>query len=705
MYHGGMELKESPKFKVQRSKISAGPEGGRWSIKKTAELAKENAKDPFVRAWTIQQIHKAKQGGAPTKSKKDVASIILAAVQREFTYVEDPAFVEMMVAPKWMVQGIFPGGDCDDLVGLVVTCFLSALSSAGIRCAVIGHSYDTSKAIQHVLCAIYINKKWYYADPCTDLPLGETFAPHTWELVYDPIMPQKPFCDAESCLVGPRPTPPPAFKESHGDFVGVQGLPTDNAIVIDPEMSEDVEEVDMTIPLKSANSLLREIEKNPSEKVIHCRASRWGRPSCSVEISETEGPATSPAELLRSNLPYQIPTPGGWPLDMTPVAPMPVMVAVPPFRPWARPAPQVQTSCGSCGAYTCGAGTCSSCGASLVSNPIEDRGNFIRNPRALPRRIMKRPIFAEQTEDESFQLAQKSWTSDLESLKNSVVGSLRDFTLAYEYFRDTCQQLGIAFPPDIPGYFGPSEQAIINDSVEFLNASLAILEDALAGTREVVFTEFNAQPVMAIKSLATDAFRYVAGSAISSLGFQAYLPKILSSADTTVGTASSAKELHPLFLALPIVSGAAVILTIAMIKNTQGTLDFMRNAIADVTRFLSDREMRKMVEAGASPKEVQALIDAKYKGELNLRDKEIERQRVDNERLKQENESLHSLINKGIFVLGAGALAALGFWAWKNFGGHLPAKPPSSRYDSSSTGSDGEQTSFEDAPTLASPTW
>jgi len=293
--------------------------------------------------------------------------------------------------------------------------------------------------------------------------------------------------------------------------------------------------------------------------------------------------------------------------------------------------------------------------------------------------LLERPVLI--LEESSDDQADPAWADQVTTLKDSFTRSLQAMNLAYETLADTCKRLGEPFPPNIPGQFGPSEQQIIATSYEFANAALVVMDDVLGNKRELVFTDFQGQPMLAFKALATDAFKYVAGKALSSIGLEMFLPvKVSQEATSTqenyVSRSDNFVGTGILPVLLPLVSGTAVAMTIAMIKDTQGTLDMMRNIVEQVTRFLMYREIRKMTEAGASPEEIRKTLGDVYKGEIELKDKEIERQRVDNQRLSQENKNLQSTLNKFMVVGGVALVGALGIWAWKNFGGYVPTKSP-----------------------------
>jgi hypothetical protein len=519
---------------------------------------------------------------------------------------------------------------------------------------VLGQAYDKTKKIQHVLCAVYLGHKWAYADPSSKLPLGQSPAPHTWELVYDPLMPEKPFCDATSCLMKQDSVQPPRYSKTEGEFVGVAGLPSDSSSV-EMQIVEPAE--DAILHIDEILSVLEEPMNPPDEEFCYSPRFPFRRPC--REVAVVSAPVRAPLGVARAAMPYLVPMLGNWPLDLPPVAPQPYLVSMPEMAPVSIRRPVM--NCKDCGSNTCSGG-CSGCGGDrrFLSNPFEDSGWRMR-PMARPR------LFVEETSE---KMLDDAWAGQITNLRASLLDSMQMLLLAYEYLSDLCKKFGVPFPPVVAGQFGPPEQKIIGDAVKFSESAVVVMDQALANEREVVFTEQDGEPVLAFKTLATDAFRYVAGKALSTIGLEAFLPQLVQQ-DPTAGTAI-------LPVLLPLAAGASVSMTIAMIKNTQGTLDFMRNIVDKVTLWLINREARLMIESGkATPEQVRGMQGDIYAGELKIKEKEIERQRVDNQRLEQENKNLQSLINKGMIAGGVIAVGALGVWAWKNFGGHAPIRPPS----------------------------
>jgi len=400
------------RFLVDRKSQPIGEKGVRFSLEEVARRSTKGRLDPHVRAWTVQQIKKAKDEGQPVGTALERAKAILSAVRKEFVYVPDPYHSELMTGPHLLIKGVIPGGDCfplgttiltrdqglrpveeiaagrqiwglngwtrvlastpkgtmpihrvllgsgaqvwlteghkvnvrscpkhphrdasfspcscpaneqdiletrvadllpkmllvrpdelpldhsdpetvaqlhrllgarttdaadltvcnvpvlaragdedetvqartaycvdlqtedhhvylpqhdvtvrncDDLTIVTLSCFLSALSSVGVRCAVVGHAYDRDRQIQHVLAAVFDQNKWWYADPSTDAAFGSWAVPPSRERVIDvPCGDEAPaFCDADLCLAGLRSVAPPIVRRA-GDFVGVDGLP------------------------------------------------------------------------------------------------------------------------------------------------------------------------------------------------------------------------------------------------------------------------------------------------------------------------------------------------------------------------------------------------------------------------------------------------------------------------------------------------
>lgn len=122
----------------------------------------------------------------------------------------------------------FHGGDCDDLVVLLG----SAFNSVGLYTMVVGHAYDEQKRIQHVLTAVHVDGRWLYADPSTELNLGECMKFSREKILSTPNI--QTLCDAGSCLVPGKFDPSVVQFEDKPRFVGVDGVPYDPSFAAGP---------------------------------------------------------------------------------------------------------------------------------------------------------------------------------------------------------------------------------------------------------------------------------------------------------------------------------------------------------------------------------------------------------------------------------------------------------------------------------------
>lgn len=226
-------------LRVERQEQPHGEAGTRFSLEKVAAKICEGRIHPDVRAWTTKVL---KEAGNP-RGPKARAKALLEAVRKQSGWVPDPTDSEY-IAGAHLTLGdgtkppFFALGDCDDLTValgsavLAPVMYLAAAQSVGAVAAVVGHAYDESQMIVHVLGAIW-DGKWWYVDPSLkDMPFGEC-RPFTRERVY--LVPSKELlCDKTVCLRpgGAASGPPPAPRR--GDFVSVDGVPG-----VDDEPSED----------------------------------------------------------------------------------------------------------------------------------------------------------------------------------------------------------------------------------------------------------------------------------------------------------------------------------------------------------------------------------------------------------------------------------------------------------------------------------
>jgi len=143
------------------------------------------------------------------------AQALFEALRRERAYFPDPVDAEFIPSAACQLDGCdgltFLGEDCD---GLVVA-FLAACASIGIEGAVVGHSYDASGHLSHVLAAVHVGDRWVLSDPSTTKPFGQvdTATRQVWVTVPG----EKVLCDGRTCSVPPNT----AGKRMRGEFVGV----------------------------------------------------------------------------------------------------------------------------------------------------------------------------------------------------------------------------------------------------------------------------------------------------------------------------------------------------------------------------------------------------------------------------------------------------------------------------------------------------
>lgn len=211
-------MAEGPK--VRRYSQPLGKPGVAHSLDMVASKSIEGGKDEVVRAW---DTHVLKACGFP-KGARARAECLLADT-RLYPWMPDPTDVEFIPSARLMMPNLLTGEeaiylaeDCDGLT----TRWLSMCLAAGIRCQVVGYSFDEDKQITHVLGSIWddVAEEWLDGDPSfQDMPLGHK-NPHTWEQRRDlPTM--EISCDGVFCNLKKPPT-----DEGVVDFVGV-GTPVD----------------------------------------------------------------------------------------------------------------------------------------------------------------------------------------------------------------------------------------------------------------------------------------------------------------------------------------------------------------------------------------------------------------------------------------------------------------------------------------------
>lgn len=211
------------KPKIERRQHPFGEAGVNSSLQEVAKKAAEGSLDPRVRAWAIECLERARrEKSLKVNTEKERAEILLKAVQAKL-WVPDPVGSEWMAGAHLMAcvdkdSPCFHGGDCDDLAAVLGACFLTV----GLHTMIVGHGYNAQKQIAHVLCAVRVAGRWLYADPSTDLPLGECVKFTREQLLSTPNV--KVLCDRDKCLTFPTLFDPNknGFVDK-GEFVGVNG--------------------------------------------------------------------------------------------------------------------------------------------------------------------------------------------------------------------------------------------------------------------------------------------------------------------------------------------------------------------------------------------------------------------------------------------------------------------------------------------------
>lgn len=209
---------------VEKREHPPGDKGIQSSLEEVAKKISEGYTHPEVRAWSIERLDRArKEEGIKVNTERERAEILLRAVQKKL-WVPDPVGVEFMVGAHLMACDVstkdkvcFHGEDCDGVTSLLGACFLSV----GLDTMVVGHAYK-GRDIEHVLCAVRINKKWWYADPSTDFPVG-TCAKYSWERLLS-VPNIQTLCNDVVCLRDQSAWEPDKHDfVKQGTFVGVNG--------------------------------------------------------------------------------------------------------------------------------------------------------------------------------------------------------------------------------------------------------------------------------------------------------------------------------------------------------------------------------------------------------------------------------------------------------------------------------------------------
>lgn len=216
----------TPKWSVEKREHPWGEQGIRSSLDEVAKKAAQGASHPTVRTYVGKKLKRAQEQGQSVSRPRDRAQILLGVVQREKLWIPDPVGTEYIPAPHLLAcdaedgEQCIEADDCDGKASLLGAMF----SSVGIHTLIVGHAYNELKQIEHVLCAAYLDKSWYYADPSTNLPLGKC-VPFSRERVLS-IPNVQVLCDDTVCVGRKQFDPDKMDFVDRGVFVGVSGPPS-----------------------------------------------------------------------------------------------------------------------------------------------------------------------------------------------------------------------------------------------------------------------------------------------------------------------------------------------------------------------------------------------------------------------------------------------------------------------------------------------
>jgi len=219
-----------------------GEAGVRSSLEEVCQRAAKGASEVLgdakqlarVRTYAIKLLSEAKSAGKQVHRPGHRARVLLEAVQHKKLWVPDPIGIEYIPAAHLMAcdgpthedgTPCLAGDDCDGKVVLLAAMFMAV----GLYTMIVGHAYDKSATISHVLTKVYFDGKWHYADPSqlgngTYQPLGVCVS-YTRERYYS--MPEiKVICDGTSCDTTHFDPEDHDFVR-RGTFVGLNGIPVE----------------------------------------------------------------------------------------------------------------------------------------------------------------------------------------------------------------------------------------------------------------------------------------------------------------------------------------------------------------------------------------------------------------------------------------------------------------------------------------------
>ncbi len=267
-----------------------------------------------VRTYAAKILKEAKSAGRQVHRPGHRARELLLAAQERKLWIPDPIGIEYIPAAHLMAcdgdvhedgTPCFAGDDCDGKVVLLAAMYMSV----GLYTMIVGHSYDSSGMISHVLTKVYFDGRWHYADPSqlsngTHQALGKC-VPYTRERYYS--MPEiKVVCDGESCDTRNFDPEDVGFVKT-GKFVGVNGivvieLPPEVAVRWlgdDPTKPPETIEACKTVPWSLDKFTLEKYAERCGTQL----ALKWASNELGVDTSgcNSKGGARGAADCVASN--------------------------------------------------------------------------------------------------------------------------------------------------------------------------------------------------------------------------------------------------------------------------------------------------------------------------------------------------------------------------------------------------------------------
>jgi hypothetical protein len=218
-------------LEVVREKQPQGHDGVCYSVEKMIELIRKDRLDPSIVAFGRRALRDAGLLGMENQDPVAVARAIWDAIKKQgIGWVPDPVKAEFLAAPRHMVpsaegrdDALMVAGDCDELSMLQACVALAVALAVGVETSALClHSYSASRAIGHVLNAVYDTKagEWIRVDHTGSWGFGQFKKPTHETLVSLPS--GRVICSGDRC---DRAAPAPVEDGTPWDHGRLAGLP------------------------------------------------------------------------------------------------------------------------------------------------------------------------------------------------------------------------------------------------------------------------------------------------------------------------------------------------------------------------------------------------------------------------------------------------------------------------------------------------